>query len=211
MPKLNLFLAEYNIFHVGCQNSACHLSHFLFRSNHEISDTSSLCRLRHIARTVTKMILHPKEAWHTYKKSQTCSNSTFAGKEAKSGIIQHKMVSHLRLFIRPQPKICSWGRRRLHRHSRNRRVIAKNTELNQALPTKHHGRSIMLNKMWWGGPRRRRWHFRYTPNRLQRRWFCWPQDDVEDTLGVLEDLYEEPMCGCTTSVISLNLGVYCLC
>jgi hypothetical protein len=25
-------------------------------------------------------------------------------KEAKSGIIQHKMVSHLRLFIRPQPE-----------------------------------------------------------------------------------------------------------
>jgi hypothetical protein len=53
--------------------------------------------------TVTKMILHPKEAWHNTYKSQTCSNS-ICWKEAKSGIIQHKMVSHLRLFIRPQPE-----------------------------------------------------------------------------------------------------------
>jgi hypothetical protein len=156
--------------------------------------------------------LHPKEAWHnTTKKARPVLTAHLLERKQNRVSYSTRWYRIYGCSSDHNQKICSWGRRRLHRHSRNRRVIAKNTELNQALPTKHHGRSIMLNKKWLGGPRRRRWHFRYTPNRLQRRWFCWPQDDVEDTLGVLEDLYEEPMCGCTTSVISLNLGVYCLC
>jgi hypothetical protein len=52
-----------HIFHVGCQNSARHLSHFYFLEvTNEISDTW-VCRLSatYTFALAPKMILHPKE------------------------------------------------------------------------------------------------------------------------------------------------------
>jgi hypothetical protein len=76
---------------------------------------------------------------------------------------------------------------------RNRRVIAKNTELNQALPTKHHGRSMMPNKN--GGAVREDDDdtFDIPPIDFSEDDSIDHEDDgSDDTLGVLEDTYEGP-------------------
>jgi hypothetical protein len=183
MPKLNLFLAEYNIFHVGCQNSACHLSHFY------LEVTTKLVILAHYAdyglhflALWQRWFYIPKRLDTTPTKKATCSNIHLLKRKQNGVSYSTRWYRIYGCSSDHNQKDLQLRQTQIAPTLRNRRVIAKNTELNKRY-LRNTTDAVSCSTKWWGGPRRRRWHFRWYPQSLQRRWFCWHEDGAPRTTG----------------------------